>query len=278
MDAPGKQKRAPRAKGGRRVARRGKGNWYLRLAAGFLAVSLASGGLLLRNLLRADREREAHAALAAQVHAAEAEIAGQGGGALPMENGVLPQYQALWEQNQDLAGWVSIPGTAVDYPVMHTALDEEYYLRRAFDGSDSVSGTPFLAADCFEGCGNYIVYGHNMKDGSMFAALLSYAEPAFWEQHPTICFDTLGEEGTYQVLAAFYADVALRDAGVEFPFYAYTDLRDADAFAAYMEQVEEAAVYETGVTAEPGGQLLTLSTCSYHTADGRFVVVAVRVD
>ena len=59
-----------------------------------------------------------------QVHRVEEQIASQGGGALPTQDGVLPQYQALWEQNQDLAGWISIPGTAIDYPVMHTALDE----------------------------------------------------------------------------------------------------------------------------------------------------------
>lgn len=161
---------------------------------------------------------------------------------------------------------------------MHTALDEEFYLRRAFDGSQSVSGTPFLAADCFEGCGNYIVYGHNMRDGSMFAALLSYADPSFRRQHPTIRYDTLGEAGTYEVLAAFYADVTLGDAGVDFPFYAYTDLRDPGIFADYLDQVRAAALYDTGVTAEPGDQLLTLATCSYHTADERFVVVARRVE
>lgn len=124
----------------------------------------------------------------------------------------------LWEKNQDLAGWLSIEGTAIDYPVMHTAQDEEYYLRRAFDRSNSVSGTPFLAAGCFTGCGNYIIYGHNMKDGSMFAALLNYADDTFWEEHPTIRFDTLEETGTYQVLAAFYIDVSLSEAGVAFPF------------------------------------------------------------
>ena len=232
------------------------------LFLGLLAVFLLSGGLLLRNWLRAEQEREAHAALARQVHAVEAELASQGGGALPTVDGVLPQYQDLWERNEDLAGWVSIPGTAIDYPVMHTAQDEESYLRRAFDGSGSDSGTPFLAADCFAGCGNYIVYGHNMKDGSMFADLLSYADPAFWEQHPAIRFDTLDEAGTYEVLAAFYADVALRD---------------AETFAAYLELVEGAALYDTGVTAEPGDQLLTLSTCSYRTSDERFVVAARRM-
>ena len=239
-----------------------------------LAVFLVSGGLLLWNGLRSAREQEARETLALQVHQVEAEMARQGGGVLPTEDGILPQYQVLWEQNPDLFGWVSIPDTAVDYPVMHTAQEETYYLHRAFDGSDAASGTPFLASACFAGCGNYIVYGHNMKDGSLFAMLLDYADPDFYEAHPQIRFDTLEEAGVYEVMAAFYTDMAADG----FAYYTYTDLREEAVFGDYLAQVEEAALYPTGVTAEPGDQLLTLSTCSYHTADGRFVVVARRME
>ena len=134
--------------GGRREFQR-KSHWKFFLFLIFLTAFLVSGGLLLRNLYRSQQEQAAYDALAEQVHQMEKQIAEAGGGALPTEDGVLPQYQALWEKNQDLAGWLSIEGTAIDYPVMHTAQDEEYYLRRAFDRSNSVSGTPFLAAGCF---------------------------------------------------------------------------------------------------------------------------------
>ena len=100
----------------------------------------------------------------------EKQIAEAGGGALPTEDGVLPQYQALWEKIRIWPDGFPLKERQSTTPVMHTAQDEEYYLRRAFDRSNSVSGTPFLAAGCFTGCGNYIIYGHNMKDGSMFAA------------------------------------------------------------------------------------------------------------
>lgn len=261
---------------GRRAARERIG-WRRGLFLLFLAVFSISGGLLLGNLLRAAQERSDYRILAERVHQAEEELSGAGEGQKPAEGGVLPQYEALWEENPDLAGWISIAGTPVDYPVMHTPREEEYYLRRAFDGGSSLSGTPFLAADCFAGCGNYIIYGHNMDDGSMFASLLDYAEPSFWAEHSTIRFDTMEKAGTYQVLAAFYADVSLSETGVEFPFYQYTDLRDAAVFQAYLAQVRDAALYDTGVSAAPGDQLLTLSTCSYHTSDGRFVVVARRL-
>lgn len=83
------------------------------------------------------------------------------------------------EQNPDFFGWISIEGTELNYPVMHTPKDEEYYLRRDFNGEDSQSGVPFLSASCYEGCGNYLIYGHNMKNGSMFATLLAYADRDF---------------------------------------------------------------------------------------------------
>ncbi len=95
-------------------------------------------------------------------------------------------YAALKEQNPDFFGWISIEGTELNYPVMHTPEDEEYYLRRDFNGEDSQSGVPFLSASCYEGCGNYLIYGHNMKSGSMFATLLAYADRDFWGHiHPS---------------------------------------------------------------------------------------------
>ena len=189
---------------------------------------------------------------------------------------ILPEYAALYEQNNDLFGWLRINDTPINYPVMHTPDEPQYYLRRAFDKSDAQSGTPFLDGDCFEGCGNYILYGHHMKNETMFGTLPKYADKEYWEQHKTICFDTLYEHGEYEVIAAFYGKaIAKGDPG--FRYYQYTDLTDPDVFAEYMEQVNAAAIYDTGITAEYGDELITLSTCSYHTTDGRFVVVAKNV-
>lgn len=196
----------------------------------------------------------------------------------PSENETASSpYAALKEQNSDFFGWISIEGTKLNYPVMHTPEDEEYYLRRDFDREPSQSGVPFLAADCCEGCGNYLIYGHNMKDGSMFASLLDYADPKYWEERPVICFDTLEEIGEYEVLAAFYSQAYQQEAEGVFRYYQYPDLSDPDRFGEYVQQVQSAALYDTGIRAESGDQLLTLSTCSYHTKNGRFVVVARKV-
>lgn len=183
-------------------------------------------------------------------------------------------YAAIKEQNPDFFGWLSIDGTELSYPVMHTPEEPEYYLRRNFERERAESGVPFLAGNCYEGCGNYLIYGHNMKNGSMSAALLFYAEPEYWEQHPTIQLDTLNGAKEYQVMAAFYSKVYQRGEENVFRFYQYGELTSESVFADYVEQVRNQSLYDTGICAEYGDQLLTLVTCSYHTGNGRFVVVA----
>lgn len=162
----------------------------------------------------------------------------------------------------------------MDYPVMYTPQEPEYYLRRAFDKSDSISGVPFLDGSYVESGNHYLVYGHNMKNGTMFHALLDYAKPEFWKEHPTIAFDTLQEDGAYTVLGVFYSRVYCQDETGVFRFYSYPDLSDPELFQEYVDNVEAVSLYDTGETAEYGDTLLTLVTCSYHTENGRFVVVA----
>ncbi len=194
----------------------------------------------------------------------------------PTEKTMLAQYQPLFEQNNDFFGWIKIEGTKVDYPVMHTPEDEEYYLRRGFDKKYARSGVPFLSADCFEGCGNYLVHGHNMKNGSMFATLLKYVEQSYFEDHRIIQFDTLYETARYEIIAVFRTRALdVKEKG--FRYYAYTDLTSEVFFEEYLQEITNLRLYDTGVTAEFGDTLLTLSTCSYHVSDGRLVVVAKKL-
>ena len=191
---------------------------------------------------------------------------------------MLPAYASIYEQNQDLFGWIKIEDTMLNYPVMHTPEDPEHYLRRAFDNSGAVSGVPFLDGACFTGCGNYIIYGHNMKNGTMFSAITAYADEQYWREHPVIYFDTLYETGTYEVIAAFYSKAYSKDEANVFRYYEYTDLSDPARFAKYIMQVKSAALYDTGISANYGDDLITLSTCEYHVKNGRFVVVARKTD
>jgi len=190
----------------------------------------------------------------------------------------LPRYTSLFERNPDLFGWISIEDTGVDYPVMYTPDRPGYYLDRAFDGSFSYSGVPFLEEKCPADGNYFLIYGHHMQNRTMFGTLLQYAERSYWEAHPLIRFDTRCEQRVYQVIAAFYSRVYDPEERDVFRYYEYADLTDEAVFAEYVRQVRAAAIYDTGLEARYGDELLTLSTCSYHTADGRFAVVARRID
>ena len=192
------------------------------------------------------------------------------------EEKAAQKYNALKEKNPDFWGWIKIDNTALSYPVMHTPEEPEYYLRRDFEGVYSLRGVPFLDGRCYDGCGNYIIYGHYMKDGTMFGSLQAYAKPAYCEEHPTITLNTADGCEVYTVMAAFYSQVYKQEDTGVFRYYQYADLSNEADFAAYVEQVKKAALYDTEVNAQYGEQLLTLSTCSYHTDDGRFVVVAKK--
>ena len=271
------------------------------LAAALLAVLLVSGGMVVSQLVREKREDRAFSDLATRLPARPArpfrpsgtpekdEPAGtpapESGGDAPAETEPGTEepeagsiYDELAAENPDLFGWIAIEGTRINYPVMYTPEDPEHYLHRAFDGSRSASGVPFLDTACFEGCGNYLVYGHHMKNGTMFSGITDYTSRDFWLEHPIIQFDTLDEYGEYEVLAAFYArEYSPLDEGV-FRYYRYTDLTDEAVFNEYLSNISAVRLYDTGVEAKFGDQLLTLSTCSYFTEDGRFVVVARKLE
>ncbi len=234
-------------------------------------VFCVSGYVVISQRMRAHSENQAFEDLAAQTGQGGATTVFQDGETTPYTGFDVPedfhQYDVLHERNPDLFGWIRIDGTELNYPVMYTPDDPEHYLRRAFDGTYAVSGVPFLDADCDTGCGNYLIYGHNMNDGTMFATLLDYADETFWREHPVIRFDTVDAPGEYEVLAAFYTRINDADETGEFRYYDYADLTDEETFTEYIRQVRGASLYDTGVTARYGDQLLTLTTCSYHIAN-----------
>lgn len=191
---------------------------------------------------------------------------------------MLEAYGSLYRRNHDIFGWITIEGTNVDFPVMHTPREPEYYLHKSFNRTYAYSGVPFMDGACFAGCGNYIIYGHHMKNGTMFASIVGYAEEDFWQEHPLIYFDTLYEMGAYEIVGAFYSRVFAPEETDVFRYYWYNDLRDREVFDDYIAQVRAEALYDTGVEVEYGDQLITLSTCEYSEKDNRFVIVARKID
>ena len=186
---------------------------------------------------------------------------------------VPPRLQEQYEKNPDLAGWLTIPGTRIDYPVMYSPDEPERYLHANFEVSYSFAGLPFIDAACDPESGNRIIYAHNMLDGSMFRTLLKYQQKDFWQRNPVISFSTLYEEQEYEVVAAFY-DKVYKKSDTNFKFYQFYDTSDQSSFDEAMAYYREHALYDTGVTAQCGDLFLTLVTCAYQTENGRFVVVA----
>lgn len=193
---------------------------------------------------------------------------------------VLPAYRELYEKNPDMIGWLTIDGTDIDLPVVQTPGDNEYYLRRGFDRFYAVGGTLFLDERCSVSAdaptANWLIYGHNMHDGSMFGQLVRYRDEDFYKAHPTFTFDTLYEGGTWQVVAA--VDTALGADAL--PYYTFFDADTKLDWQHRVRAITEKALYDTGVMPEYGAQLLTLSTCgdTHPDTDARFALLAVRID
>ncbi len=192
---------------------------------------------------------------------------------------ILYEYSTLYERNSDLIGWIEIPGTIVNYPVMQTKEDQNFYLRRDFDKEDDVSGLPFLDArsDILDRTTNLLIYGHNMKNGTMFATLLEYKDQSFYEEHKTIVFNTIYEKAEYEIIASFRSSIAYVDEDV-FRYYNFIDAATPEEFNSFIENINALTEYDTGITAEYGDELITLSTCDKSIDDGRYVIVAKKIN
>lgn len=190
---------------------------------------------------------------------------------------VLDRYSGLYALNHDMVGWLSIPGTVIDYPVVQCG-DNEYYLHHNFYGEEDKYGCLFVkdVADVDTPGDNFIIYGHNMKDGSMFGELDLYRDSAFYEENPRIRFDTLYEERAYEIMAVFLSRV-YGEEEEGFKYYQFYRADTEEEFLTFYQQAMDASLYKTGVTAAFGDTFLTLSTCAYHEEDGRLVIVAKRI-
>jgi sortase B len=191
---------------------------------------------------------------------------------------VLEEYKNLLNKNQKLIGWVKIDDTNIDYPVMQTS-DNEYYLDHNLNQEYDKNGSIFMDKDCdvLKPSTNLILYGHHMKSGQMFGGLDKYQNKSYAEKHPYISFDTIYEHGTYQVMYVFRSKVYSEE-DVNFKYYQFIDALSETEFDSNMQEMAEMSLYDTGVTAQYGDRLLTLSTCDYQEKNGRFVVVAKKID
>lgn len=183
------------------------------------------------------------------------------------------KYDALYAANNDFYGWIKIDGTNINYPVMHTPNDPEYYIHRGFNGNYSDSGTPFLDGICTDDSNSKFIYGHHMRFGTMFAQLSKFTSYNFYKEHTTFTFNTMKEDATYEIVAVFQTKIYTVDTD-DFKYYEYVGDLSESRFNAYIAGAKSISLYNTGVTASYGDRLLTLSTCDTHTENGRLVVLA----
>ncbi|MBR5528894.1 MAG: class B sortase [Oscillospiraceae bacterium] len=190
---------------------------------------------------------------------------------------ILPEFQALYAENPDIAGWICIADTPLNYPVMYKPAKKDFYLRRNFYGEKARQGCLYIQETCsvFPASDQIIIFGHNMKDGSMFACLKEYLKKDFFEAHPTVTFNTLTERGEYEIFSVFTISMASDN---RFPFYKYVSLPDEDTFRSVIDTCKGMSQYDTGVMPQFGDEILTLVTCEYSQEDGRLVVMARKIN
>lgn len=196
----------------------------------------------------------------------------------PEGSAILPEYQQLYQQNSDFSGWLSIPGTGIDYPVMQAVPESsDFYLTHNYNGEEDINGSIFLDSrnDYEQQDDNLIVYGHNMKSGLMFGELKNYLDPAFYQEHKMIQFNTIYEKAQYEIIAVCLAKVPAE--GEEgFRYYDFINAGSEENFSSFLENMKKMNIMDGELNASYGDKLLTLSTCNNYTEDGRLVLLAKK--
>lgn len=195
----------------------------------------------------------------------------------PTKTDKMIEVEELKASNSEIIGWIKIDNTIIDYPIVQGE-DNDYYLTHNYKKEDSKHGSIFLKNQCdFNDVNsNLIIYGHNMKDELMFNSLLKYEDENFYNEHKTVNITTENEERQYEIVAVFKSRVFYKKEKNVFRYYDYLKFEDENQYNEYINNVKTEQLYDTGVTANYGEQLLTLITCEYSQENGRMVVVAKR--
>ena len=262
--------------------------WYYILLGLFGAVFLVSAVMLITYYSRSQKQAAVYEELA-QLHNMETapEIpVDENGVSQPeriwvtvkseeteTEQKMLPEFEELYRRNPDIAGWITIPGTNIDYPVMHTPDRTDHYLKKNFYGEYSAQGSIYAREQCdlLRPSDNVTLYGHHMKDGSMFAALEDYKSRDFWQEHRYISLSSLQQRHTYEIFAVFTTTASV---GEGFEYHTFVDAADEAEYNEFVQACKALSLYDTGITPVYGDKLITLSTCEYSQTNGRLVVVA----
>ncbi len=189
------------------------------------------------------------------------------------------QLEELKKQNDEIVAWLDIPETKINFPVLQAA-DNDYYMTHTYNKEYSKDGSIFLDKEYKwePPSSNLMIYGHNNKNGNMFQELLKYQEEKYYKEHPTIRFTTVQEDATYDIIAAFFSRVYYKNEKDVFRYYFFINAQNEAEYNDFVNNSKKASIYDTGKTATFGEQLMTLSTCEYSQENGRFVVVAKKIN
>ena len=192
----------------------------------------------------------------------------QSGERKPDINWPVIDFAALEKINPSIVAWIYIEGTEINYPVVQ-GKDNQYYLKHLFNGEWNSSGCIFLDSRNTPDFSDRhsIIYGHHMKDGSMFSRLTEYKKPEFYHEHPVILLVTPDRNLKIEIFAGYVANV--KENAWEIAFGS-----DAD-FEEWLEEAKERSYFESEVTPAVTDRIVTLSTCSYEFNNARFVVAGV---
>lgn len=189
----------------------------------------------------------------------------------------LPQYKQMSEQYPELFGWLQIPGTQIDLPVMQPLQERDFYLDHDFTGAASAEGALFTDPEnnCWPQDGNTVIYGHNMKNGHIFGTLNLYKDPAYFKTHREIHFDTIYETGVYEAVAVIKTRI-LNENEQGFRYYQFFQYKNKKQFQQCAGFIKANQLFDTGHSLQYGDRILMLSTCEYSQENGRLVIVAVK--
>ncbi len=197
----------------------------------------------------------------------------------PKETDRMLKVKELKNQNSDIVGWLEIPNTSINYPVLQGS-DNQYYMNHNYKKQKSKNGSIFLTKDYnWEiPSSNFLIYGHNLNNGTMFQELLKYSSKSFYEQHPKIRFTTVKDDSEYEIIAVFKSRVYYQSEKNVFRYYFFVNAETEQEYNDFIQNAKNASLYNIDATAKYGDQLITLSTCSYHVKDGRFAVVGRKIE
>lgn len=196
------------------------------------------------------------------------------------EKQILKEYISLYEKNNDLYGWIKIEDTNIDFPVMFTPEEPNFYENKNLEKEVCKVGMCiWIDGRTTENTDNVIIYGHNVKYGMMFGSLKKYKKQDFYQDHKYIQFDTLYKKATYEIIGVVETkDYSEDESYNHYEFYDHMEFRTQEEFQEYINYAKENSVYHIETTAEYGEHIITLCTCDNTTENGRLLIIAKKIN